>query len=213
MEKELPKENVIQDQLQSVETPERKKITPKLALLIIVGVIVILLIAFYAIAFFTKKAIIDKISDESKVDQIVYSTEMKFATPEITVTPGKVTTVDIEIDTHGKAISGATIAIDYNPNILEKVTLTQFKDPKSAISNAFEVATNQDKDGQRILFLNMPQSTPEQKGKGIIARLTFTPKLTNVTQTEITFSGSSALNTRIDEPQIGIIKNTLLLKF
>ena len=213
MEKELLKEEgIIQDQIQSVDSPAKKIISKKIIMIIVAVVVtVILLVVFATSSFFMKTSPTESV--DQNATQIVYSTEMRFKETEVTAQAGKQVSVDIEIDTHGKAVSGATVAVQYNPNVLSNVKLTQVKDPTSAIANSFESAGTRDIDGETMLFLNALEPTPEQKGTGIIARLTFTPKATNVTQTEIKFSGSSAFITRIPEPQIGIIKNSLLVKF
>ena len=212
MEKELlNKEEIIQDQIQTAPPPAKKHFSKKLIIIIAAAIVTCVLVVVVITSSFFMKNTPSGTNQTSR--EIVYSTEMRFAETEITAQAGKTVSVDIEIDTHGKAVSGATIAIQYNPNIMSNVTLTQVKDPTSAIANSFESVDSRNLDGQTILFLNAPDSTPEQKGSGTIARLTFTPKATNATQTEITLGPSSTFNTRVPEPQIGIIKNSLLVKF
>jgi len=128
---------------------------------------------------------------------------------------GKVQTVDVYVNTWGKEISGANISVAYNPNVVDNVTLTQFKDKNSTVSLAFEPTSshNDTVNGVISLPLQMKSTTPLQKGVGKVAVLTFTPKSANVTKTSISFSPSTALISREGGKTIVLQKSTLIVNY
>ncbi len=120
-----------------------------------------------------------------------------FEPKTVNVVPGQEAAVKIFIDTLGREISGASIAIKYNPNVISDVSLLQFRDSTSALSYAFTKAENITPGAGIIeLALQMDAATPMQKGKGQVATLTFIPKNSNITMTQISLTEATALITR-----------------
>lgn len=150
---------------------------------------------------------------ESSIDLVTPQAAVYFDPLNINAVPDKSVNVGVYIDTYGKAISGANIAIHYNPNVIADISLVQFRDKNSPVSLAFQnsLASNDKVNGIIQLPLQMADTTPEQKGRGRIASLIFKPKRTNITQTQMDFSPSTALITKVAQKTIVLQKSSLLI--
>jgi hypothetical protein len=123
---------------------------------------------------------------------------------------GQTQSVNIMIDTQGRPVDGAVIALLYDPKALSNVTISQVKDPQSAISSAFEKKEifYDTKTGVVSLSLKIASTTPMQKGNGQVATLSF--RRTTNKPTTVSFSPNTALLSH--GTTISILKNNLTLQ-
>lgn len=137
-------------------------------------------------------------TQEEELDMTTPEASVYFEPATVNARPGQRSEVDVVIDTWGREVSGAVLSIKYNPNILRDVRLEQFKDTTSAVSYAFSegtVAENNEATGVIILPLSMLETTPMQKGKGVVATLSFVPKDDFSTFTQVSFDiGTTFIN-------------------
>lgn len=200
---------------QKPEATLQKLLKNKVVLL--AGAIVLFLVIIFVVALITGKGGKNGIFSGPTPTVNLTSPEatVYFDPTTINAPTGKVQTVDIYLNTWGKEISGANISIAYNPNVIDNVTLTQFKDKNSTVSLAFETSSssNDAVHGIITLPLQMAATTPLQKGQGKVAVLTFVPKSTNITKTSISFSPSTALINRNGGKVIVLQKSTLIVNY
>lgn len=180
---------------------------------ILIGVIILMVILLSIFSFISmRQAPGEATTEEERVNLTTPEASVYFSPSTVNATPGKETTVDIIINTWGKEISGINLSVKYNPNILSDVKLEQFRDTTSAVSYAFEetfAAENDPNNGVITLPLSMLETTPEQKGEGIVAKLSFTPKDAYTNLTQITFDVGTALINRNSGKTIVLQKGIL----
>lgn len=160
----------------------------------------------------TRQATEAPVEKEYSVNLTTPEASVYFSPATINATPGQRTTVEIIINTWGREIAGANISLKYNPNILSDVRLEQFRDTTSAVSYAFEEELDAEHDpvnGIITLPLSMLDATPEQKGEGIVAKLSFIPRDAHTNLTQITFDVGTALITRDSGKTIVLQKGSL----
>ncbi len=210
----------IENQPQQIEVkaPSKKGfLTGRIKLLI--GVLIIGLALVLIFVFLANRASDTIPSEESSEEQVNITSpeaQVYFYPATVTAKTGQRIIVDVYIDTWEKDISGANIAIKYNPNVISNVTLEQFKDKDSTVSLALEEVTSTNDQGTGVISLplNMKSTTPMQKGRGIVAKLSFIPKDSNVTTTSLSFDLSTALiNDRNPGKVIVLQKGTLVVDF
>jgi len=200
---------------QNPETGLQKLIKNKVVLL--AGAIVLFLVLILVVTILTGKGGKNGLfsSPTPTINLTSPEATVYFDPTTVNALPGKTQTIDVYVNTWGKEISGANISIAYNPNVIDNVTLTQFKDKNSTVSLAFETSSssNDAVHGIITLPLQMAATTPLQKGQGKVAVLTFVPKNTNVTKTSISFSPSTALINRNGGKVIVLQKSTLIVNY
>lgn len=89
-------------------------------------------------------------------------------TPSSTSAVNSTFSANLVFDSYGNPAAGVTVVISYKPNEVASLTLTPFKDPTSAISNALDTTFASSVPGVITRIFAVPQKTPEQKGRGII---------------------------------------------
>ncbi len=211
----------IDEKIEQTEQPEVKKMTVKdlfadrkKVLITAIGIIVVLLMLFLFLGSRLAKNRLSSTNPTPTVNLTSPEASVYFDPATINATPGQITNIDVYVDTWGKEISGANIAIKYNPNVISNVKLTQFRDRSSTVSLAFEnVSSSETVNGTIELPLNMAPTTPMQKGRGKIAVLSFTTKPANVTQTSLSFAASTALITKTAQKVIVLQKSNLIVHY
>lgn len=180
--------NISQEPEAKIQKPEvtlQKLIKNKVVLL--AGAIVLFLVIIFVVELITGKGGKNGIFTGPTPTVNLTSPEatVYFDPTTVNALPGKTQSIDVYVNTWGKEISGANISIAYNPNVIDNVTLTQFKDKNSTVSLAFETSSSSNDTVRGIITLplQMAATTPLQKGQGKVAVLTFVPKNTNVTKT------------------------------
>lgn len=215
---------IMEESIENQPKPEEVRTTSKKTFFtnrvkLLIGVVIfaiVLLVAFGFIANRSSENLPADDAPEQAVNLTSPEAQAYFYPSTVTAKPGQKVTVDVYIDTWEKDISGANIAIKYNPNVISNVTLEQFKDKDSTVSLAFEEAASSNDQGTGVITLplNMSKTTPMQKGRGIVAKLSFIPKDSNVTTTSLSFDLSTALiNDRKPGKVIVLQKGNLVVNF
>lgn len=103
---------------------------------------------------------------------------------------------DIVLDVSQQPIENAIIVITCDPKRVKNLTLTQKRDRYSALSYAFagSTATINQTNCEAKLNLITPKETPEQRGSGVVARIT--ADVLGNGPTEIIFNTNSSGTTR-----------------
>ncbi len=129
-------------------------------------------------------------------------------------TPGQKSSVDVMINTGGKKIAGVKVAITYNPQVIENVSLTPFKDKTSALAYSLEQQgeiINDSKIGEVMIVLKLPTGMQDLAGTGKIAELSFAVKPLKValTSTDVTVTTLTGFLSSTEGEHTNITKNRL----
>ena len=131
-------------------------------------------------------------------------------------TPGQQSTVDVLLNTGGRKVMGVVVAIEYNPKLIEAVTLTPFQDKTSALGYSLEQRNEiiDDKaNGKLILTLKLQNGVPDLAGTAKIADLSFKVKplkvaiaSTNISVTQLTgfLSSTEGQHTKVTKNRLTV---------
>lgn len=108
----------------------------------------------------------------------------------------------LTFNTYGNPAAGVTIQISYDSKKVTGVSLKQYKDSTSALSNALVNSYSVENIGSITTVYATPPNIPEQKGTGDIATLSGI-LLPGVTGAEITISTSTAVSRSMSKVALG----------
>lgn len=92
----------------------------------------------------------------------------------LTVSENASFSANVLFDTYGNSTDGVTLVISYDPNAISNVKISPVKDATSALSYAlFPYTSSEDMaTGMISQSFGISENLPEQKGSGIIAKVT-----------------------------------------
>ena len=216
MENNLPnQENLIKGQLHDSVTPKKTFFAIKL---IFIGILIILLAVIGTTFYLIKSFQIKKnATPVTKSEHMMPPGKIYFDNTELDVSPNETNSVNIEVNSGSNQVGKVVLSIKYNPYFFTKIKIEQIKDPNSALSQALipdAAIENDEKNGYLRMSLTAPKGMQGLKGKGIIAKLTFTRSAANVAipSSEISFHNLTSLSTGTGD-QIPVQSNVLTTTF
>lgn len=113
--------------------------------------------------------------------------------------------VDIILDTAGKSIFGAQIELQYDPEFISNISISKpttsfFGDDSSELINIVS-----EEEGRITYAVGINPNSAEKRGKGIIAKLTFSVNSSQNGATDITILPISSANNLKDD--VSVLKN------
>lgn len=143
---------------------------------------------------------------------------ISFDPASILITPNKSTTAYISINTNGKPVAGARIAIKYNPLLIKLIALQPYKDPNSSFASSLaqkEEAIYNTEQGIATLSVLLPANIPNFAANGKIARVIFVPLSLKAAllSTQITFMDNTSFFLTKDSASSNVIKKALTVKY
>jgi hypothetical protein len=197
----------VQKELKDVVAPQEKaEVKKKLKVdrkLIIAGCIIVVIVILGLVLYFRAQNLKNNTSKTTPVGNTL-SGSVLIDPSSVVGKPRQKITADVMVNTGGKQIKGITVGIKYNPQLIDNITLTPFKDPHSALSYALTPlanAFNDSKNGRIILTLILPTEIKSLSGVGKIAELSFTISPINVAVTSTSLSVASLTNFIIPNAQ------------
>src|SRR3989344_2690797 len=126
--------------------------------------------------------------------------------------PGQIYSSDVILNTGGMKISGVTLSVKYNPNIMDQVMLIPYQDKYSALAYSMEPMgppTTDSQNGSTSLTLKLSDGIKDLSGIGKVAELQYKVKKINVavTSTTISLTPSTVFLSSNEKPTTNLIKN------
>lgn len=93
---------------------------------------------------------------------------------DLSTADSKSESVDVVIDTQGKPVFGAQIELEYDPEVISDIEITN---PAGSFfgDNAFVLINEIDEELGRITYaVSLPAQDDEKTGEGVVARISFT---------------------------------------